>query len=880
MKVAVLLALPLALLVLTLLHPLRTDAAYKHSGIAYGLRPGLLSGEPSIEPNIGVTSQALGTLASDQILHGRLPLWNHYEGLGAPLLGEMQAAALFPPTWLMVLPHGQALEQTLLQLFAGVGAFLFFRRFGLGTRAALAGAVVFEVNGIFAWLRNAIFNPVAFLPWLFLVIEHLIGGAATEVHLRRRAPVIAFGAIIAALAVYAGFPEEVYLYGLMLVGWTVLRAARLPPRAVIRLAVDLALMGALALALAAPLLVAFADYLPQAQLGGHADAGFSGVSLDPGALLQYISPYVYGRIFVSDVPAVNGIWGSIGGYSGILPLILALASLAIPGQLSVKLFLWAWIILAVGVSQGVPGLYDVFTLIPLTTKAASFRYLNASWIFALIFLSVLFLDSAPALSSGQIKRKVRTASLCAILILVGAVAWAWPLVSTVGSTSAHDLRTLAYGLSLTMLLALGAAGVVRSGPVARRAALLSCLLVGEAAAWFAYPSLSLPRGGRLDMELVGWLRDHAGFGRLLNTDEASIGVNYGSYFRLGLMNYSDLPTPTITAAYAHDNLDPYSGGIDLMPSNGDLPPEQQLDQRRAFRARLSAYAEAGVRFVLAGRDFDLFSPYDVTPDVVAPYRLAPGRELRITATADPRGTVPVTAVGVTLAVAPAVSGRLMASVCQGTDCASGSAALSDAPQNGRFIVALAHPVVLAPGADYSVRLSRDTGEGAVDLAMRELTPSDSEPRVFDSQAAVLENVGPDLVLRDDRVSLAYVGRAMRVYALRGARKYLSAPGCRLETPSRDDVSAVCEAPSRLLRLEAAMRGWSALVNGAPARIDPVEGAFQAVDLPAGTSHVSFRYEPTRFRPALLAAGLGLLMLLLLGLDWLRAQLSRPTERIS
>ena len=855
--------LPIAILLLCLLHPFRSDASYKYSGITYGLRPGLLSGEPSIEPNIGVTSQALGTLATREIFQGRLPLWNHYQGLGAPLLGEMQVAALFPPTWLMALPNGQTLEQTLLQILAGIGAFLFFQSFGIGIRAALTGAVVFEVNGVFAWLRNAIFNPVAVLPWLFLVIEHLIRGAAKEPLLRHRAPVIAFGAITSALSLYAGFPEEVYLYGLMLVAWTVFRATTLAPKVVLRLATDLALMGALALALAAPLLVAFVDYLGQAQLGRHADGGFAGVSLDPGALLQYISPYVYGRIFGSDVPYVNGIWGGIGGYVGVLPVILALASLAVPGRQGAKLFLWGWIVVAVGVSEGVPGIFDVFTLIPLTTTAASCRYLNASWIFGLIFLSTLFLDAAPALPVAQLRRMMVSAAVCGILIIAGAVTWAWPLVSTVASTSSYDLLTLLSGLALTVLLALMAAGVSWSGSAARSATLLSCLLIVEALAWFVYPLMSLPRGGKLDVALVAWLRDHAGFGRVLNTAEANIGVNYGSYFGLGLINYADLPTPRVTAAYVHDKLDPYSGDIDLMPVNGGLSPEAQADQRHAFRARLTAYAEAGVRFVLSGRDFDLFSPFDLMTEAAEPYPLAPGQELRVEATEDPYGAVPVSGLGVTLAATPG-SGRLTATVCSGSDCASGSADLAIAPENGRFKIALDRPVTLAPGAVYSVRLYNEGGDSAVAFAMRKFVASDGPPSVSSNGSAISEQVGPDLVFRDDRVSLAYVGQAMRVYALRGARDYVSAPGCALDALTRDEVTAVCEAPSRLVRLEAAMQGWSATANQASIRIDPVEGAFQAIDLPAGTSLVQFSYEPARFRPALLAAGIGALTLVSIG----------------
>jgi hypothetical protein len=131
-----------------LIGPFRTDAVYHHSGIEFDVKPPILNGEPSIEPNIGTTSQALGTRAALDIAKGRWPLWNHFEGLGSPLLGEMQSAALFPPTLLMLLPHGQGIEHLFLEALGGFEAFLFFRKFGLGRRAAVIGAVAFEVNGV------------------------------------------------------------------------------------------------------------------------------------------------------------------------------------------------------------------------------------------------------------------------------------------------------------------------------------------------------------------------------------------------------------------------------------------------------------------------------------------------------------------------------------------------------------------------------------------------------------------------------------------------------------------------------------------------------------------------------------------------------------
>ena len=77
------------------------------SGLGHILTPGLLAGQNNIDPNIGFTAQAFGHLAAMDWLHGHIPWWNPFEGIGAPLAGEMQGAALFPLTVFNLMPNGQ-----------------------------------------------------------------------------------------------------------------------------------------------------------------------------------------------------------------------------------------------------------------------------------------------------------------------------------------------------------------------------------------------------------------------------------------------------------------------------------------------------------------------------------------------------------------------------------------------------------------------------------------------------------------------------------------------------------------------------------------------------------------------------------------------------
>ena len=223
-KVCVLCAIPCFIALFSIFGPFLTDTVYLYSGVAVSLGSRVLPGYPTIDPNVGFTSYALGARAALDVLSGHLPLWNHYEGLGTPLLGEMQSAArvcLLVPGFSTWTSGGAGVSAT----DGRVGAFLFFRKFGLGTRAALAGSVAFELNGVFAWLRNAIYNPVAFLPWLFFAVEGMRAAALAERPLPRRLPLICVGATLAALALYAGFPEEVYLDSLLLIAWVAFRMA-------------------------------------------------------------------------------------------------------------------------------------------------------------------------------------------------------------------------------------------------------------------------------------------------------------------------------------------------------------------------------------------------------------------------------------------------------------------------------------------------------------------------------------------------------------------------------------------------------------------------------------------------------------------------------
>lgn len=860
---ALIAAIPIMLIIIGIFGPFLTDPLYLYSGLGIDIGSPMLPGLPTIDPNIGTTSLSLGARAAFDVLSGHLPLWNHFEGLGAPLLGEMQSAALFPLTWLLALPHGQVIEHALLQALAGTGTYLFLRTFGLRKGAALAAALLFEVNGVFAWLRNAIFNPVAFLPWLFLTVESLRAAAIVEASPSRRLPPICLGAAMAALALYAGFPEQVYLYSLLLIGWVVFRSFGMTAQQIRRFILDLLLTALLALALSAPLLLAFAEFLTEAALSGHSGNGFHGTWLTPAALLQYLMPYIYGPIFNSPVPVISAVWSATGGYIGFMPVVLAFAGIFLADRRPVKIFLAAWIVIAIGVSHGLPGVYQAFMALPLVGIAAFFRYLNPSWIFCFVFLAALFLDRAPDLPRPALRRVMVWAVAATLLSVALAAVPAFPPVDDLWKIATDTQAGFLIGAVVAVALLSGATlWASRLAGTGRVTIVLSVLLVGEATGWFLVPYLSYPRTGTLDTGVVAFLRSNIGFQRVAETAKHRLGPNYGSLFGIATLHYDDLPAPQRTADYIKNHLDPYANPTVFQPWFPYLEPEQQADREKLFLERLPRYAQAGVKYVLGGPGLGAETPIRLKPQGHTPHAVAAGEWVEMT------GRLPfgpdMTVSEVSLLVATygnTANGWVKVTLCAQGNCTDGVSNIGQARDNSLLTVGLAHPVRIAADQDYTVRFEKLDGERPLALWVR--PKADATPfSATGSTGPLKEGYAPELRFTT-QAGLTPVHRSptMVVYEIPGVRDYASAEGCTLNLMTRDRIDAVCTRPSTLARLEVHMRGWQATVNGKPVPIGLSDDTFQTVELPAGATRVEFTYAPMGMNAALAMAGAALLLIL-------------------
>jgi hypothetical protein len=581
---AVLLANLLYLVGLVVANPLGP-----RSGLLSSIASGPFPGQSALDPNNGFVAQAVGHRAALDWLHLSIPWWNPYEGTGAPLIGEMQSAAMFPLTLLTALSNGQLYEHILLELIAGVSTCLLLRRLSLSPFAAAAGGIAFALNGTFAWFGHAPVNPVAFLPLLLLGAEQAYAAA-----LAGRAGGWWLIAISGALSLYAGFPEVAYIDVLLAICWFAWRGGCLP-RSSRRAFALKALSGAIvAVLLSAPQLVAFVDFLAHADVGKHS-LSLSGLHPPAQSWSQLILPYVYGPLFAFVDPhfTMLKVWGNAGGYLTTSLLLFALLGLFSRARKGLRLILIAWIVIALARVFGQPPLLGaVFSLLPGMSHVVFDRYAAPSIELAVIVLAALGLDQA--LSLPVPRRLFRAAAAVIVAVIVGAIGAA-SLASELGAANAH--RWFFWGsIAWGMAIAIAAAAVMLLHNARLRALLATALVAGDAMLLFAIPQLSAPREVAIDTAPVQFLRQHLGTSRFFTL--GPLQPNYGAYYGLASLNINDLPIPSLDADYTRAHLDKFVNPAVLVGNYGGgrsltaPPPTLELF------ANLAGYREAAVKYVL------------------------------------------------------------------------------------------------------------------------------------------------------------------------------------------------------------------------------------------------------------------------------------------
>jgi hypothetical protein len=416
---------------LPLVHLVSSDPLVLNAGLTSDIHQ-WLPGLPFVDPNAGFNTQALGHLAVMDWLHGHIPWWNPFEGLGMPLAGEMQSGVFFPLTLLLALHQGVLFVQLAMEAIAGWSAYFLTRRLGVGRTFSTAAGVAFAMCGALAWFNSAIDRPVAFLPLCLLGVERAISAG------KNRSP----GgwrllAVAIALSIVAGFPETAGIDAVFVVFWAALRLAAPEVRSHWGPAVGRLVGGALVgVALTAPLLVAFADYLPDGYLGGHGN-GLSSLSVPTAGLAQTILPYGLGPIFAfhstgGGADAISAIWSNTGGYLTVTVIAAGLVGVVGRRLRSLRVGLATWITVCMLRTFGFPPVVHLLADIPGIRLTSFYRYANPTWELAAILLAALGLDD---IARGACRQLVLVAS---VVVTAALAAWAtvtaWPLLTAARST--------------------------------------------------------------------------------------------------------------------------------------------------------------------------------------------------------------------------------------------------------------------------------------------------------------------------------------------------------------------------------------------------------------------------------------------------------------
>lgn len=809
-------------------------------------------GTPWIDPNVGYQAQALGKLSADKWLSGHIPWWNSYNGAGLPLAAEVQPASFFLPfVLLMHFRSGGMWLELLLQIIAGLCTFALLRRIGLARTAAFAGALIFELNGTFAWHGAPITSPIAFLPMLLLGVEQL---RARVIDNAKGGWVLIPVAL--AYSIYAGFPEVAYIDGLLAGVWILSRLPGMSREQITRFLSVLCGAVFIGLLCAAPLIVPFSEFLGRAFVGGHANA-FVHARLPTTTLAQSLMPWLYGPIFGFDDPRhfVYMGWANVGGYFTALQFFIVLLGATFSRRWLYAALL-AWMVLCLAKTFDVRPISDVINLLPLIKATAFYRYAPPSWEFSGAVLCAITIDGLQRRTSPLPRSLVAVAFALASICIFWALRQAmYPIETLLKNHRYAPYFHLATGWLVVSLLAALPLLLLRGRWRHATHGLLLLLMV-DASMAFVLPLRSGMTHTKKIENGMTFLQAHVGLQRVYSL--GPLAPNYGAYFQVAQINHNYLPISNDWLDYLRQHINPKINPIAFEGAGGPIgDPNSPLP---IFKTGTAPYRELGVKYVLAPAGTDPFEavtkPSATTQVKHEPLLLATGKPVTLSWTL---GTSEVERV-VTAIQMPIGNyqghsdGLLEVSVCNASgNCAEGRRELAGSIDNAIFRVGLDHPLLVDPPGKATSRLTVTITHlnGSVPVV---LWAGKADPSLQLAINGMPADVAPAISLGYRNASesaaakLAYSGADMQIYELPDPKPYFEATSgnCSLTPSGRETVEARCTSAGYLVRREAFYPGWQASVDGRPETIARTDGLFQGVALPAGSHTVHFSYRPTHF----------------------------------
>jgi hypothetical protein len=817
-----------------------SNPIWTQSGAVLGVGQPWLAGLQFADPNVGWTNQALGYLAAQDWLHGRIPWWNPYSGIGLPLAGEMQPAAMFLPFVLLLgFQGGIVWLEITLQIFAGLMTFCLLRRLDLGRVSALIGALLFEFNGTFTVVPGeTILNVLPFLPMLLLGIEY-----ARDAETRRRAVVVIALAIGGSLL--AGFPEAAYIDGLLALLWTICRFIGNAER--LKFALIVAIGGILGLMLAAPQIVAFFDFAILTNIFQAHTLGQ--IALDPRGAAQVIIPFVYGPLGSSlGNDLLSSISGGTGGYIGAAALLFAVMGALSGHDRPIAVILVFWLVLSAGKTFGIPPIMHTVNLLPFMKDIEFFRYAAPAWELAVVILIARALDQ---LDHGGWRYGIGLTGALVALFASFALAWPWASAWHWSDTNrAIMLRWLwrEGGFQIAAIILISLLWLRFRSP--SRRAMAGGALVAYAMAMFAVPQLSGVRPGRVDVAAIDYLKTHSGLDRFYTV--GPIQPNYSAYFSIPNVNHNYLPVALKWTTYIEKSLFPSAAS-----QNGDIfwapfPPMQITTAINDVQRYIKNYRFLGVRYIVASPGVQLTSTISIPNNRArqSVVGLGQGQSLTLSRIAPAVFSKlgPISEIGIFQGnYGNTATGILSVSVCARSLCSTGSANLDSSADNSAFHINISPPLTINPGDRLSVTINHATGSHPDAIWLWPGAGPDQSLKTSSGQTLKGQTVQLVFNTGSNRHEFThvYADQLMDIWRVRHADNFYTTNGsaCTLRVMRLNSVIAQCSGPDALVRRELFMPGWHATINGAPVMITPDHDIVQKISLKPGENRIRFHFAP-------------------------------------
>jgi hypothetical protein len=421
----------LVLLVVFLWTPLSTGGAYSTADLLQGsplvrtAGPDYRVGNPLLTDPV-IQMQPWLEWNRDQLRRGDLPVWNPYNGAGAPHLGNFVSAVLSPfslPRYLLPVVPALLVAAALKLFVLGLFTYLFLRRVSVSHLGALISATAFMFAAYnIVWLSWPHPGAAVALP---------AGLYFAEVALQARSGLrarLAWAGYSAAVVVsfLAGHPETLFFSWGVVLAYVPLRLAFSPSLRGRRLrqAGSFALAGVLAVGLSAVQLLPFLEYLSHstsyaegsARAQSHFDVGYSALHAFPqlfGAPNKaFHEPlrFVGALKLSTGAPVESNFNESVGFYVGLLALLLAGVGVvsAVRRRSFVGIFLAAVAVAWFVYVHDLGGIGHRVGTLPIVELSAVNRS-HPVWAFAVAVLAALGFDGLAGLGGpGDLERGGRT----------------------------------------------------------------------------------------------------------------------------------------------------------------------------------------------------------------------------------------------------------------------------------------------------------------------------------------------------------------------------------------------------------------------------------------------------------------------------------------